>query len=145
MEVMISKIDAATEQMDWAIRLFIEHEAYLPAITLAGAAEEILGELLRDQSVFFQLKTTLSARFNLPEKTVSQEHLNKARNWLKHWKDLKDSETVSIDLQGEAIQYIVRALTNLAMYDGSLPSEGPRFRDWLDTNRPDLMSDDSNS
>ena len=40
----VSKIEAAVDQLDWAIRLFIDHKAYMPAITLAGAAEEILGK-----------------------------------------------------------------------------------------------------
>jgi hypothetical protein len=44
MEFELSKIDAAVDQIDWAIRLFLDHQAYLPAITLAGAAEEILGK-----------------------------------------------------------------------------------------------------
>jgi len=51
MEYKISKIDAAVSQLDWAIRLFLDHQAYLPAITLAGAAEEIIGKAL-DLSAF---------------------------------------------------------------------------------------------
>jgi hypothetical protein len=37
----VSKIDAAVHQLDWAIKLFFDSEAYVAAITLAGAAEEI--------------------------------------------------------------------------------------------------------
>jgi len=44
MEFELTKIDAAVEQLDWAIRLFLDQKAYVPAITLAGAAEEILGK-----------------------------------------------------------------------------------------------------
>jgi hypothetical protein len=40
-EFALSKIDAAVEQLDWAIRVFLD-KAYVPAITLAGAADEIL-------------------------------------------------------------------------------------------------------
>jgi len=43
-----------------------------------------------------------------------------------------------LELDEEAIQYILRALANLAAHDGSLPSEGPRFALWLKRNRPDL-------
>ena len=48
MAFQLTKIDAATDQMDWAIRLFLDHRAHLPAITLAGAAEEIVGAILSD-------------------------------------------------------------------------------------------------
>ena len=40
----LSKIEIAVEQLNWAIRLFLEHKASVPAITLAGAAEEIVGQ-----------------------------------------------------------------------------------------------------
>lgn len=52
---------------------------------------------------------------------------------------MKDAETISIELEGEAIQGIVRALTNLILHDRSLPSEGPRFFEWLAANRQDLF------
>jgi hypothetical protein len=138
MEIQLTKIEAATEQIDWAIRLFIDHQACLPAITLAGAAEEIVGAALADRSAFSQLKVSLSTQFDLPVSVISQGHLNNAKNWLKHWKEANDSVHMSIDIENEAIQYVVRALTNLALYDGTTPSEGPRFIDWLLANKPDL-------
>ncbi|MBU1236629.1 MAG: hypothetical protein KJ634_11515 [Gammaproteobacteria bacterium] len=131
MKFTVTKIDAAVDQMDWAIKLLLDHQAYIPAITLAGAAEEIVGELLGDESAFSQLKKKFCAQYNLPVNVVSQAHLNRAKNWLKHWRDLKDNEQTEIELEEEAIQYIVRALINLVTHDRSLPSEGPRFLDWL--------------
>lgn len=131
MKFTISKIDAAVEQMNWAIKLFLDHRAYVPAIKLAGAAEEIVGEVLGGESVFSQLKEKFCAEHNLPEKVVSQAYLNRTKNWLKHWKDLKDDERTDIELEAEAIQYIVRALTNLVIHDRSLPREGARFFEWL--------------
>jgi hypothetical protein len=138
MEFVISKINAAVDQLDWSIRLFLDHQAYVPAITLAGAAEEIIGETLSGGSAFSLLKSRLSAEYGLPEKVVSQSYLNKSKNWLKHWQGLKDEETVSLELETEAIQYIVRAVANLIGHDRSLPSEGLRFFQWLSTHRPDL-------
>lgn len=138
MTFTISKIDAATDQLDWSIRLFLDSQAYIPAITLAGAAEEVIGQFLGEESVFSLLKKKISADLNLPEKIISQAHMNRARNWLKHWTQLEDEETIELDLEDEAIQCIVRALTNLAIHDRSLPSEGPRFFQWLESNRPDL-------
>lgn len=131
MKFTVTKIDAAVEQMDWAIKLRLDYQAYIPAITLAGAAEEIVGETLGERSVFSQLKAKFCVEHNLPEKYISQDYLNRAKNWLKHWKGMKDSERTEIELEEEAVQYIVRALTNLVLHDCSLPSEGPRFFEWL--------------
>ena len=85
-------------------------------------------------------KTTFAGRLDMSEKIISQQHLNKARNWLKHWDQRRDYEKICLELDEEAIQYIVRALTNLAMHDGSQPSEGPRFWNWMDQNRRDLLA-----
>lgn len=140
MEYQVSKIDAAVDQLDWSIRLFLDHRAYIPAITLAGAAEEIIAGTLSDQSAFSSMKQKLSKEYNLPGKTVSQSHLNKAKNWLKHWRGCQDGETVTLELGTESIQYILRAIANLLAYDHSLPNEGSRFLCWLKANRPDLLS-----
>jgi len=138
MEYTLSKIGAAVDQLDWAIRLFLDHQAYVPAITLAGAAEEILGQTLGEESAFALLKQRIASRTGLPESVVSQMHLNRGKNWLKHWLGQRDEETIHLELETEAIQYIVRAQANLIAHDQSLPSEGPRFFAWLSTNRKDL-------
>jgi hypothetical protein len=140
MEYTLSKLDAAVDQLDWAIRLFLDHKAYVPAITLAGAAEEILGEKLGTASAFALLKQRITLMSGLPEKVVSQLHLNRSKNWLKHWQGLRDVETINLELETEAVQFIVRAVANLIGHDRSLPSEGPRFFDWLRANRADLYA-----
>lgn len=139
MEFELSKIDAAVDQLDWAIRLFLDHEAYVPAITLAGAAEEILGRAVGSGAAFDVLKKQFATDLGMPEREVSQDHLNRARNWLKHWDGHTDDEKINLQLDEEALQYIVRALTNLSTHDGSQPSEGPRFWAWMDQNRRDLL------
>jgi hypothetical protein len=55
MQSELTKIDVAVDQLDWAIRLFLDHRAYVAAITLAGAAEEILGRAVGPRAVFHQL------------------------------------------------------------------------------------------
>lgn len=140
MEYTVSKIEAAVDQLDWSIRLFLDHQAFIPAITLAGAAEEIIGQTLGDQSAFALLKRRITAQTGLPESTVSQVHLNRAKNWAKHWLGMKDDEAIHLELEAEAIQYILRALSNLIGHDRTLPSEGPRFFSWLKENRKDLYA-----
>ena len=142
MKCELTKIDAAVDQLDWAIRLFLDHSAFAAAITLAGAAEEILGKATGSRAAAFdQLKIKFSTDLGLPEKTISQDYLNRAKNWLKHWDGRADDDKITFQLDEEAIQYIVRALANLAAHDGSLPSEGPRFVTWLRRNQPDLWRD----
>ena len=141
MEHLVSKIDAAVHQLDWAIKLFLDSEAYIPAITLAGAAEEILGQTLQKRAVFAQLKAKFAVDTGLAESVISQAYLNKAKNWLKHWQSLRDEETITLDLEAEAVQYLVRAITNLVLHDHSMPSEGPRFFEWLAAHRQRLNLD----
>jgi hypothetical protein len=138
MEFELTKIDVAVDQLDWAIRLFLDHRAYVPAITLAGAAEEILGKPLAEHAAVNVLKKKIAPEYSLLEKVIVESHLNKTRNWLKHRNDCVDEEKLRPELDTEAIQYIVRALANLVGHDGSLPSEGPRFLEWLYKHRPDL-------
>ena len=141
MKYRVTKIDAASDQLDWAIKLFLDHEAYVPAITLAGAAEEIAGEAIGKDSAFRELLVRLSEKSGLSEPEVSQLHLNRAKNWLKHWKKLKDEEVIEIELEKEAVQYLIRAILNLAVYDRSLSSETPRFLNWLGEWEEDLNDD----
>ena len=140
MKNKVTKIDAAVDQLDWAVKLFLDYQAYVPAITLAGAAEEIIGEAVSSEAAFRILKESLSKKTGIEEKTISQEHLNKTKNWLKHWKKMKDEESLEIELETEAIQYLVRAITNLITHNKSLTSETPRFFKWLIENRKDLIN-----
>lgn len=130
----VRKATAASHQLDWAIRLLLDHDAPMPAITLAGAAEGLIGPMVGDRSAHTILQTDLSSEFQLPPKIVSQQHLNKIRNWLKHW-DAADAETLEINLMDEAVQWIARALINMLSYDGSVPSEAPRFLAWINETR----------
>ena len=52
---------------------------------------------------------------------------------------MKDEESLEIELETEAIQYLVRAITNLITHDRSLTSETPRFFKWINENRMDLI------
>jgi hypothetical protein len=141
MNYRVKKIDAAVDQLDWAIKLFLDHKAYIPAITLAGAAEEIIGEAVSSESALQKLKALLSTKYAISRGVLSPEYLNKAKNWLKHWKEMKDNEYIDMELETEAIQYIARAITNLDTYDKRSTSETQRFFAWLKEHRKDLTND----
>jgi hypothetical protein len=129
----VGKIEAASHQLDWAIRLLIDHDAPMPAITLAGAAEEILGRGLTN-SAHEALIREFSESHDINRRDLSQQYLNKARNWLKHWDHGSEPEYATFDLVQEAVQGIARGISNMSSYNQSIPSEGPRFLEWIKQN-----------
>ena len=135
--IMVNKVDAAVDQLDWAIRLLIDHEAYIPAITLAGACDGILGGMNRQ--FFDELRDSLASQYQLSSKEVSDIHINKAKNWLKH-ATVVDSQEFEFDLQSEAIMRITLAIAMLKGFDNSVTSQTPRFAIWLrESNIPDAQ------
>jgi hypothetical protein len=137
MKYRINKIDVAVNQLDWAIKLFF-NEAFVPAIALAGGAEELLGEAALNKtgsSSFTELTNNLSRQSGLPKNAIGQNYLNMAKNWIKHWQGLKDNESIELELETEAIQYIIRAMSNLVGYCNNRSSESLRFLEWLSENR----------
>ena len=137
MEKKISRKEAANSQINWAIRLIIEYNSYIAAITLAAAAEEVLARDFKDQSAHALLKKQIATELNISEKSASDDHLNFAKNLFKHW-PIKEDE-VFVDLETSAVQYVLRALTNMIGFDKSIPYEAPRYIEWLKENRPDLI------
>jgi hypothetical protein len=86
---VLTQLQAAMHQLDRAALLFVDCSDYLSAITLAGAADEILGQYVRDRggtAVLDDQKRFSTARewSHLSEKQVNDQHLNVARNCLKH-------------------------------------------------------------
>jgi len=136
----VSKVEAASDQLDWAIRLFLDHKAYVPAITLSHAAETILGDSVvhaGGKSALFQISDNLSGTTgHTPEKV--RQFMNDPANWLKHWKGRADSEKLDLELETLSIQYITRAAINLHQHDQTLVSEMPRFWEWIKHHRPDI-------
>lgn len=80
------------------MRLFLDHKAYVPAITLAAAAEEILGKAVPGRAAFELLKQKFAKDFGYSDKVLNDEYLNKARNWLKHWNGRAEQEQISLEL-----------------------------------------------
>jgi hypothetical protein len=125
MNYVVDRLNVALEHIDWAIRLLLDEKAYTAAITLAGAAEEILGKAIGEESSL--------NRLNKAEPTFDK---NAAKNLFKHWNT--PESTVELELETEVCQYILRAINNLIVFNRSIPSEGQRFVAWLKQNRQDL-------
>jgi|SRR4030095_16933909 hypothetical protein len=109
-EHRLTKIDAAVEQLDWAIRLFLDHQAYVPAITLGGAANLMLHEMLGSKSPLLIAADTLASQDGSIKR--AWKTLHKAMNWLKHWQGGRE-ETLSLEWEIEAFQNIVARIENV--------------------------------
>lgn len=83
-----SKLSVATEQLDTALRLYLSNSNYFSVITLAGAAEEILGVFLKrhGQPNAFEedLKSSLRVYRWLHGEEGSPESMHKTMNRVKN-------------------------------------------------------------
>lgn len=114
--VKLTKFEVAKIQLVKAIELFCSQES-LPAITLAGAAEEILGKLvkkgggtnaleeeIKDQCELYQTVFGCSGE---PREFATL--MNNSRNELKH---LMSGNQLEFNLEEEAVNLIQRAIDN---------------------------------
>jgi hypothetical protein len=137
----ISKVEVAISQLDTAISFYLENSNLISAVTLAGAAEEILGKLVIKEgkvSAFNEVLERLccahEAAFNEePSRKVYADLRNGIRNEFKH---RCSGEDLQVDLDKEASQLIKRAIAN---YKKLFPGYYPRFKEfeteWLKRNQ----------
>ncbi|EHR6179797.1 hypothetical protein KUK79_004505 [Vibrio parahaemolyticus] len=118
MEHTYNKVDLAIEQLETGIKLFLNKESYISALTLAGAAEEILGQAVKRKGQENALQEQY--RLRTQEKWVTSpgswsdfttKNKNKVRNYAKHLHE-KDSLEFVADVEDEALWMIVRATEN---------------------------------
>lgn len=140
--ILLTKKSIATTQLDKAIELYIEGSDLISALTLAGAAEEILGKQCHQQlNIPTALDETLDrltlmheALFN--EKANRKTYMdikNKARNQFKHYD--KD-EVLQYDLDREAASLINRAISNFKKLYPGYQENFKQFNDeWLKRNK----------
>lgn len=134
-----SKTQIAISQLNEAISLFVQ-ERFLAALTLAGAAEEILGKLLVRRGELPAIKEStaaierLRAGTGLPVMgdTSEREFIdgwNQARNIAKHLIG-NEGESVTLNLCDEAYWMIRRATANAEKL-GLQVSEAEEFENWV--------------
>jgi len=120
------KIVAAKEQLRNAMRLHREEE-FISAITLAGAADELLGKALDfgkqnnqknslTQSIDF-IHGNLSKRNESPGRAKIKDILNYPRNSLKHLK-ASGKTHLNFNKKEESSTLIERAVENLVLLEG---------------------------
>jgi hypothetical protein len=134
----ISKIEMARIQLDESINLFLSGK-FLCALTLAGAAEEILAGLLRVQGLASAVERSADAiqQIRVVQALAASPALvkspfrewNAARNAAKHHGG-NDGETVVLNLFDESYWMIERGLTNARSLGLSVCNEID-FRNWI--------------
>jgi hypothetical protein len=135
------------EFLESALTLYFEHKAYSSALHLAGAAEELLGKLLREKGVAPWLDSIQQLCMDAWDKVVSKgpvstidgarmslksiaADLNSARNHVKH-----STAPPTYDVRVEACWMLWRAFSNydhLRQTSASLSIDGEltgRLRD----------------
>jgi len=115
------KRDAAIQQLETAIRLYHESNDPFSVITLAGAAEEILGQLVKASGNTNSLEVLNSTALAIQRLEGEEkprdviDRANYARNNLKHLA-LPD-DNFSIDAWEEATDMLTRATDNYWLLD----------------------------
>jgi hypothetical protein len=142
----LTQTDAARHQLEKAITLFLTEKDFICAITLAGAADGILGSLVKKRGA----KTAhddhkrLLKKHNhgLTDKELNDLHLNLVRNALKHATE-QEGVTKAYALETESIYYITRAIDNHIRLEEQVTEIMKAFIQWVNINRPDLTNPDS--
>ena len=128
----LAKLEIAERQLFHSIELYIAGDHLISAITLAGAAEEILGKLVArkgKQTALEEKVETLCKMFEVVFKEPGNrkafiELRNKARNELKH---IGNGEFAEMSLEDEVVKLLNRAIKN---YKRLKPGHHPIFRDF---------------
>jgi hypothetical protein len=143
----IHKIEAAQSQLDTAICLFFAKGDPCAVITLAAAAEELLGHYVdgvwvknNENNMFSRMYSAgVSRGLVLGNRTqFSQKLVNVIKNSLKH-ANAEDEQHISFD-EEEMVIRLMLALMNFQIGAGRAFSAPMRkFETWLKENRPDYL------
>ena len=144
MTVIVSKFDAARIQLDQAIECFFAGN-HICAITLAGAAEDILNALIESTGrgdvgaftflhEFYQRKTGTQ----VPAKIFSREIANPVRNWLKHGKD--DADTSCEIGERDSVFMFMRAVPAYTQLTNHRTVNMQKFFDYYENNKTQIES-----
>src|SRR4030042_1562910 len=135
--IEISKVDIATAQLDTAIQFYLDNSNLISAITLAGAAEEILGCLVKQQDKSNALNDEIDilcyihkeVHGNDPNRKEYANIRNGIRNEFKH---LCSGKSLEVNLDKEASKLIDRAIKNYqALFPGIYPIFNEFEKEWL--------------
>ena len=135
-------MEQAIEFLDYAIEFFYEKK-YSAVVALAGEAEEDLGKMLDDQrkANILQKGQDLILKDGIDKKQYNFI-MNRTKNWLKHAEvDHKFTPVLHCDMELEAIQYIIRAVSNYLDIKGGIRETHKKFFRYLIEYRKDYKEE----
>ncbi|MEP1444905.1 MAG: hypothetical protein ABJK37_02155 [Paraglaciecola sp.] len=140
----MKKVHIAIHQLEKAIALFLDEQDYICTITLAGAAEEILGKHAKYKGKipandYFPKGLREKYGLDLSDKEIRDGHLNYARNSIKHFRKLEEPE-VNVNWEGQAVVMLIRACINYILAFESSSKPISKLFIWLQTNDKRLRS-----
>lgn len=120
----LPKQELARSQLEAALRFYMQGQEYPAVITLAGAAEEVLGKIAESKGFEPALKRTLRQLCETFKEVWGHEAKesdfaqlrNRAKNELKH---LCSGDDLYLDFEREAAAMLTRALENYVLCTGS--------------------------
>lgn len=120
----IPKHEIARSQLEVALCFYMQGQEYPAVITLAGAAEELLGKIAEEKGLESSLKRTLRELLDTFEVVWGYEAKesdfaqlrNRAKNELKH---ICSGQDLNLDFEQEAAGMLTRALENFLLCTGS--------------------------
>jgi hypothetical protein len=129
-----NKVKLAREQLNVAIPLFLKRRSFVSALTLAGAAEEILGKALSHSGQ----QNSLELKYEVMEPILTMRHQtkedfirdeNRALIAVTHMESASDP-CVTLDLEEAAYSMIVRACHNSDLLGLPRTSNMRKFENW---------------
>lgn len=130
----LTKLQAAKRQIQTAIDLYFLHGDLISVMTLAGAAEEICGNVLARNGKKNILSMMFDESRRLGLNFTSQDVYNRSsvlRNALKHAKDSREDQ-FQFDEEA-AVLMLVRAVINFQLLGEKLTIEMEKFITWVKT------------
>lgn len=115
--MLLHKAEIARRQIESACELFFSGADFLAVVTLAGAAEEILGNLIqrRGEEAIIDYLVGLDSKLTGGREFADViKDINGIRNGLKHAKHPNEDE-LEVE-EGEAIAMLSRAVTNYVLF-----------------------------
>jgi len=142
-QIKIKKLDIALNHLQMAIDMFLKKQDLLCILTLAGAADDILGQYATrtgEKTMLDLLCSSLKKEhsINMTDKTFKWEYLNKAKNSVKHFNE-NGAEIIELDPELEALSMLIRAIGNLYSHDKTATYNTPALMEWIYENRKDLL------
>jgi hypothetical protein len=130
--LQMHKLEAARRQIKSACDLYLSNGDLISVLTLAGAAEEVCGNLLKragkPNMLGIMFAEAQSRGLTLTRKDL-YSRASKVRNALKH-AESESEDTFDFDA-AEAALMLLRAVVNYQLCGERLPAEAEEFVNWV--------------